>query len=63
MKELASKTKNALVVGSGFIGVEVAENLVEMGINTSLVEMAPQVLPGYDYDVSLFIKIIWRKRG
>ena len=63
MKKLAAKTKNAVVVGSGFIGVEVAENLVEMGIKTSLVEMAPQVLPGYDYDVSLFIKDHMEEKG
>ena len=63
MKELAAKTKNAVVIGSGFIGVEVAENLVEMGIKTSLVEMAPQVLPGYDYDVSLFIKNHMEEKG
>ena len=63
MKGLAKKTKNAIVVGSGFIGVEVAENLVEMGISTTLVEMAPQVLPGYDYDVSLFIKDHMEQKG
>ena len=63
MKKLAAKTKNAVVIGSGFIGVEVAENLVEMGIKTSLVEMAPQVLPGYDYDVSLFIKNHMEEKG
>ena len=63
MKTLASKTKNAVVVGSGFIGVEVAENLVDLGIDTTLVEMAPQVLPGYDYDVSLFIKDHMEEKG
>ena len=63
MKTLALKTKNAVVVGSGFIGVEVAENLVELGIDTTLVEMAPQVLPGYDYDVSLFIKDHMEEKG
>lgn len=39
------------VVGGGFIGVEVAENLVEAGYQVSLVEALPQILNVYDYDM------------
>ncbi len=38
----------AVVVGGGFIGVEMAENLVHLGIEVTLVEMASQVLPPVD---------------
>ncbi len=43
--------KNVSVVGGGFIGVEVAENLVEGGYHVSLVEALPQILNPYDYDM------------
>ena len=44
--------KRALVVGGGFIGIEVVENLVELGIETTLVEMFPQVLPPLDKEMT-----------
>ena len=50
-----NKPKNAVVVGGGFIGVEVAENLCHLGIKTSLVEMAPQVLMPLDEDMAALI--------
>ena len=41
-------TKRAVVVGAGFIGLEMVEQLVRRGIDTSLVELQPQVLPLMD---------------
>ena len=38
------KPKSAVVIGGGFIGVEIAENLVHKGVPTIVVEAAPQVL-------------------
>jgi NADPH-dependent 2,4-dienoyl-CoA reductase/sulfur reductase-like enzyme len=35
--------QQAVVVGGGFIGLEMVENLVHLGIKTTLVEMLPQV--------------------
>lgn len=43
--------KKVTVVGGGFIGVEVAVNLVEAGYQVALVEAAPQILNPYDYDM------------
>ncbi len=43
--------KKVTVVGGGFIGIEVAENLVEAGYEVSLVEAMPQILNVYDYDM------------
>ncbi len=40
-----------VVVGGGFIGLEVAENLREAGKNVSVVEAAPQVMAPFDYDM------------
>ena len=43
--------KNIAVIGGGYIGVEAAENLVECGYNTSLIEATPQILKSFDYDM------------
>ena len=44
--------ENAVVVGGGFIGLEIAENLQERGLNVTLVEMLPQVLPPLDPEMA-----------
>ena len=44
--------KQAVVIGGGFIGLEVAENLRERGLDVSLVEMLPQVLPPLDPEMT-----------
>ena len=48
--------KQATVVGGGFIGVEVAENLHHLGIKTTLVEMMPQILPPMDEDTVCYLE-------
>lgn len=45
------ETQNVVVVGGGFIGVEVAENLKEAGKNVSLIEGANQIMAPFDYDM------------
>lgn len=47
-----SEMKNIAVVGGGFIGVEVAENLKLAGYNVSLVEFANQIMAPFDYDMA-----------
>lgn len=44
----AKGVKKAVVVGGGFIGLEMVENLHHMGISTKVVEMLPQVMPPMD---------------
>ncbi|MEQ9000521.1 MAG: FAD-dependent oxidoreductase [Coleofasciculus sp. B1-GNL1-01] len=42
------QVKQAVIVGGGFIGLEMAENLVKRGIAVTLLEMLPQVMPPLD---------------
>lgn len=46
------KPKRAAVIGGGFIGLEMAENLHDRGIEVSLVEMADQVMVPIDYEMA-----------
>ena len=54
---------SAVVIGGGFIGVEVAENLVHRGIKTSLIEASPQVLAPLDPEMALLVSKEMRKHG
>jgi NADPH-dependent 2,4-dienoyl-CoA reductase/sulfur reductase-like enzyme/rhodanese-related sulfurtransferase len=47
---------SAVIIGSGFIGMEVVENLMKKGIQAAVVEAAEQVMPSYDPEMSLRIK-------
>ena len=49
------KPKKAVVIGAGFIGLEMAENLAKVGIEVTIIEMAPHVLPTVDYEMAAFI--------
>ncbi len=46
-----SNISDVVVIGGGFIGLEVAENLRKVGFNITLVEAADQVLAPFDYDM------------
>lgn len=47
--------KNAVVVGGGFIGLEMAENLCHRGLKVTIVEMADQVMAPLDYEMAAII--------
>lgn len=49
------KGSSAVVVGGGFIGLEMAENLVHAGWSVSVVEMGEQVLAPIDYSMASFV--------
>ncbi len=55
--------KNAVVIGGGFIGVEMAENLTHRGIPTSIVEAQDQVLMPLDPEMVSFIHAELVKKG
>lgn len=55
--------KNAVVIGGGFIGVEMAENLAHLNIDTTLVELSDQILAPVDYEVACFAQNEMRANG
>jgi NADPH-dependent 2,4-dienoyl-CoA reductase/sulfur reductase-like enzyme/rhodanese-related sulfurtransferase len=57
------KPKNAIVIGGGFIGVEIAENLIHRGIDTSVVEAANQVLAPLDPEMATLVAKEMRSHG
>jgi len=57
------KPKHAVVIGGGFIGVEMAENLVERGVNVTLVEMANQVMAPLDFEMASIVHTHMREKG
>lgn len=54
---------SAVVIGGGFIGVEMAENLAHLGIDTKLVELSDQILAPVDYEVACFAQNEMRANG
>ncbi|AJQ26967.1 FAD-dependent oxidoreductase [Pelosinus fermentans] len=52
---LTANPKSAVIVGSGFIGLEMAENLTARGIAVSVVEMAGHVMPALDPDMAVYV--------
>ncbi|HHV98306.1 MAG TPA: CoA-disulfide reductase [Clostridiaceae bacterium] len=57
IKEFVDKNspKRALVVGGGFIGLEIAENLHQRGIKVTIVELADHVIGSLDYDMAAIV--------
>lgn len=49
------KPKRAIVVGGGFIGLEMAENLHDLGIQVDVVEMANQVMAPLDFSMAAIV--------
>jgi NADPH-dependent 2,4-dienoyl-CoA reductase/sulfur reductase-like enzyme/peroxiredoxin family protein/rhodanese-related sulfurtransferase/TusA-related sulfurtransferase len=55
--------KHAVVAGGGFIGLEVAENLVERGVETVMVQRPPQVMPALDPEMASMLTEMLEKHG
>jgi len=63
LREVVLDAKQAVVVGGGFIGLEMAENLVRRGVETTVVELADQVLPPWDREMTTPIAEHLRANG
>lgn len=55
--------RSAVLAGGGFIGLEMAENLWELGVEVTIVQRADQVLPPLDYDMAAQIHTLLRSHG
>ena len=45
------KGQSAVILGGGFIGIEVAENLIHRGVKTTVVQLGPSILPAFDPEI------------
>ncbi len=55
--------KNAVVIGGGFIGLEVAENLMEQGISVTILQRGDQLFSAFDRDMASLIHAKFRACG
>ena len=65
IKDYISKNsvKNAVIAGGGFIGIEMAEAFIKLGINTTIVEAGSQILAPFDRDMIALAHNVLRKNG
>ena len=56
IREQMLKSKTAIIIGGGYIGIELLEAFVKNGLNVNLIEFAPQILPVFDSEISETIK-------
>lgn len=61
--QVSKKPKSAAVIGGGFIGVEIAENLIHRGIKTSMIEASDQVLAPLDPEMASLVAREIRENG
>ena len=59
----SSNPQSAVIVGTGFIGLEMCENLKKLGINITMVEKLPQVTPGLDGDMAVHVEDYIKQNG
>lgn len=65
IKEFIEKkhARSAAIVGGGFIGIEMAENLKRAGLAVTLIEMADQVIAPVDYDIACEVHAHLQEKG
>ena len=56
IKEKALKSKNAVIIGAGYIGMELLEALVRQNLKVNIIEYAPYIMPIFDEDMSKLIE-------
>lgn len=59
----ANKPRSAVIAGGGFIGLEIAENLRELGMEVTIVQGHSQLMTPFDYDMASFIHAEVRRHG
>lgn len=56
IKQKVLNSKKAVIVGGGYIGIELLEAFVKQGLNVTMIEFAPHIMPIFDDDISEIIK-------
>jgi CoA-disulfide reductase len=57
------KPKKAIVIGGGFIGIEMAENLVDRGTEVTIIEMANQIMAPIDFEMASILHTHLKDKG
>ena len=55
--------KKAVVIGGGFIGIEMAENLIDRGIEVTIIEMANQIMAPIDFEMASILHTHLKEKG
>lgn len=63
LREATLNSKQAVILGGGFIGIEMAENLVQRGLQVTLVERNNQVLTPWDTEMIAPLQALLRDKG
>lgn len=58
-----AKPRSAVVIGGGYIGVEMAENLVEAGLKVAIVELADHLIAPLDFDMAADVHRYIKSKG
>jgi len=59
----AEKPTSAVVVGGGFIGLEMAENIATLGVKTTIIEMLDQVMAPLDHEMAAIVQAHLEEKG
>ncbi len=59
----SKKPQSALIIGSGFVGLEVMENLIAIGIHCTIIERATKLTPNLDPDMSNYLEELLIEKG
>lgn len=57
------KPKTAIIAGTGFIGLEMLENLLRRNIDVTIIELADKITPNLDEDMSMYLENMILKKG
>lgn len=63
MAAIDDSTRHAVLIGGGFIGQELAENMAERGLNVTVIERAPQILTPLDPEMAAIVTQRLRDHG
>ncbi|MBO0960211.1 FAD-dependent oxidoreductase [Neobacillus sp. MM2021_6] len=55
--------KKAVIIGGGFIGIEMAENLVDRGMDVTIIEMANQIMAPIDFEMASILHTHLKEKG